>query len=1001
MRVSRISERWPQPLRLAWRRVLTTAGLVFTASALRAQDAAVGGIVIDARSLRPLDGVQIGVEGTTLGAVSDGAGRFRIANVTGTDVSLVFRRIGYKPHTERVRAGSTDLRVALQDAPAVLNEVVVTGTAEPVEKRAIGNTVTKIAAAQIQEIAPAQNMTSLVNGRAPGVVLIAGSGAVGAGPRMRIRGANSFSLSDQPLIYIDGIRIANDVSTGPQSQFFSSGVISRLNDLDPDDIESIEIVKGPAAATLYGTEANNGVLQIITRRGREGRASFAATVRQGVNWFMDAENRIGLTYNRDPATQALRPWNPVAFYKQQTGRELFKNGIIQNYNMAVNGGTSQIRYNVSGSYDNEKGIEPTNSLWRYAANANITIAARSNFDIQANINANQQRVDVPQEAGGGMWFSAYFGQFPRDSLERLRMGFFSAPPDAYWGAFDWWQRVNRLTASIQATHRMGTWLTHRVIVGNDLTAEDNNNLTQRMGPYFRQFFTNPTDQNGTKQSQYRDLNVTSLDYAATAKYQISNNVGTNTSFGAQFFRRNTYIVLARGEGFPAIGLTQVDAAATTFGGETFRSNSTLGFYGQETVELWNRLFVTGALRVDDNSAFGNNFSWVKYPKVAAAYTITDEPWWRLGWVNALKLRAAYGETGQQPVTFSALRTYSAVTGGDGTSAVTPNTVGNDDLRAERARELELGFESSGFNERVGLEFTYYSRKTEDAIVSQNVAPSSGFPSQQFVNIGAIKGSGIEAIARANVLNSDKVNLELTLSYSHNRNEVTKLNPGVQFLGTSNIRHQIGYPVGAFWDRRVVSAEFNPNGTTRNTMCDDGNGGTTPCLDAAGNVIAPRVYIGRGDAPDEGALSATATFFRRLRLYAMVDSKRGHRQFDNNLRARCSVFRLCLENLDPLKYSPRVIAEFDSPNLLRDIYYGHAGYTKLRELSASYTIPERFVRRFGGAAATFTVSGRNLHTWTKWSGVDPESFFTTEQFARTEQAQTPPLAVFLTSFNITF
>ena len=1001
-----------------WRGTVIAVGLSVVPLVVSAQQTdVVGGIVVDAMTLNPLDGVQVGVQGTQLGAVTDGTGRFRIAGVTGPQVTLQLRRLGYRPGTETVQVGKTDLRLTLSISPAQLNEVVVTGTAEPVEKRALGNAVAKIDAAQVQSIAPSPNVSGLFNGRAPGVVMIAGSGAVGSGPRIRIRGASSISLSDQPLIYIDGIRVANDISTGPQSQFFSSSVITRLNDIDPDDIESIEIVKGPAAATLYGTEANNGVIQIITKKGRAGRSVFSAVVRQGSNWYNNAEERIGYNYNRDPVTGAIQQWSPVAT-ERSVGRELFKTGRTQNYNLGVNGGTEQARYNLNASYDNEAGIEPTNSLWRGSGAANVSLNPRPNFDINAAVNVTRQNIHVPLEAGGGMWFSAYFGQAPRTDLERARRGYNSAPPEAFWSAFEQYQAVARTTGSLTMNHRLGEWFSQRLTVGNDLTNEDNVNFTERMGPELRKYFTNPTDQGGTKLSRKRDLNVSTIDYAGTLRADLYG-IGTNTSFGAQYFRRGTYIVAARGEEFPTAGLETIDAAARNFGGEASSTNSTLGFYAQEQVSLRDRLFLTAAVRGDDNSAFGENFSWITYPKVAASWVINEEPWFKLPFVSAFKLRAAYGHTGQQPATFSALRTYAAVGSGEGSGAVTPSTLGNPDLKAERAKELEGGFDASFLNDRFGLEVTGYQKTTEDAIVAATVAPSSGFPGTRLTNLGQIRNRGIELLLRGNLVETERFSLAGNFNFARNTNEVLDVGaaPGTprdeQFIGTGNIRHQVGYAVGGYWDRRVVSAEFsNPvTGATRNEMCADGKGGTTPCFDAAGNIIAPRVYYGRSDSPTEGSFSATATFLRRVRLFTLIDFKRGNLQFDNNHRVRCQAFRICVANLSPTddeleqfgqtRAPATLMAQYNSNNTLRDVFYQDASYAKLREISASYIVPEQFARRAGFSGATLTISGRNLKTWTNWTGVDPESFFSVEPYARTEQAQVPPLQQFVMSLSVNF
>ncbi len=980
------------------------------ASQLAAQGGVVGGTVVDARSLRGLDGAQVQVQGTTLGAMTDAGGAFRLTGVQGTTVTLQVRRLGFKPSTVTARVGQTDLRVVMAEQVASLSEVVITGTAEPVEKRAIGNAVTKVDAATLQQVAPAPDLTTLLNGKAAGVVMTGGSGAVGSGPRIRIRGAASLSLNDQPLIYVDGVRIANDVSTGPRSQFFSSGVISRLNDIDPENIESIEVIKGPAAATLYGTEANNGVIQIITKRGKAGRSVFSLNVRQGGSWFQNAEERIGQTYRR-LADGTISAWNPVAI-NREAGLDLFKTGLSQSYTTGLNGGTDAVRYNFTGSYDNDKGIEPTNSLWRWSGAGNVSISPYKSLDIQAVFNTNQSVVNVPLEAGGGAWFSLYFGQTPVTDAEKLRRGYFSAPPEAFWGAFKQWQAVKRTTGSLQMNHRLGTWLTQRLVVGNDLTGEDNVNQTERMAPFYRQFFTNPVDQNGNKATRRRELSVTSVDYAASLKRSLFG-MQTSTSVGAQYFRRQTYAVAARGESFPSAGLTLVDAAATTFGGEDFFENSTVGFYGQEQINFNDRMYLTAALRVDNNSAFGEDFSWVTYPKVSGTWVINEEPWFKLGWINSLKLRAAYGQTGQQPDVNTALRTYSATTGGDGNPAVSPLSLGNPSLKPERAGEIEVGFDGSFLSDRVSAEVTWYRRDTKDGILFQDVPPSSGFAGQRVVNIGGIRSQGFELQTRWTPVAMNNLNLDLGLNISNNSNQITSLGNtaalakdplGVPFIQIGGNRNTIGKAVMSWYDYKVRSATYNPaTRRAENMKCDDGLGKGTvvDCLTASGQPNAPRVFVGRADPSFEGSFNTTVTAFQRWRLYGLVDFKGGHRVLNNNDRARCQVFNQCLANLEPDKYDPVFVAQAQSNGILREFTYQKAKFARLREVSASYTLGNDLARVVGARAGTLTLSGRNLALWTPYGGTDPENFFTLQQFVRLEQAQVPPLAQMLFSLSLTY
>ena len=994
--------------RRGWLAVAMATTVALWASALPAQSTGtLSGQVVDAKNLRGLDGAQILVQGTGIGTLTDGSGGFRLTGLTGSTVTLQVRRIGYKPMTQQATVGRSDVRILLTEQLNNLSEVVITGTAEPVEKRAIGNSVTKIDAASVQNIAPAADVSSLLNGRAAGVVLTGGSGAVGSGPRIRIRGAASLSLSDQPLIYLDGIRIANDVSSGPRSQFFSSGVISRLNDIDPENIESIEVIKGPAAATLYGTEANNGVIQIITKRGKAGRPVFTWNTRLGNNWFQDAERRIPSTYRRMP-DGSIASWNPVAT-ERAAGRELFANGLTQSYNMSLNGGNEAVKYNFGSTYDNDKGIEPTNRLARWTGSGNVSISPYKSLDIQATFNTTQQTINVPLEAGGGMWFSAYFGAAPVTDAEKLRRGFFSAPPEAFWGAFKQYQNVKRTTASLQFNHRVGTWLTQRLVIGNDLTGEDNVNQTERMGPYFRQFFGSPVDQNGNKLTRRQELSVTSFDYAATAKRQVFG-LQTSTSFGAQYFKRQNYVLAARGEGFPAGGLTLVDAAAATFGGEDYFENATLGFYGQQQVNLNDRAYLTAALRVDNNSAFGEDFSWTTYPKVAGTWVINEEPWFPFEWVNGLKLRAAYGETGQQPAVNSALRTYAATTGGNGGSAVTPQSLGNPDLRPERGKEVEVGFDGTFLKERLSADLTLYRRNTEDGILSQTVAPSAGFAGERFINIGKIRSQGVELSTRYTAVARENLNIDLGFNISKNDNQVMDLGDlplpldenGDKYIQFGAQRHIRGRPVASWYDFRVVSAKFDP-ATKRATdaLCDNGKGGTTPCLDARGQPAAPRVFLGRPDPSLEGSYNATVTLLKRWRLYAQFDFKGGNTTLNNNDRARCQVFGYCMTNLEPEKYDPALVAQVQSPGVLRNFAYQNASFTRLRELSLAYQMGPKFARLVQARSGSLTVSGRNLALWTKYAGTDPENFFTLQQFVRLEQAQVPPLAQLLFSVSLTY
>ncbi|NIP80065.1 MAG: TonB-dependent receptor plug domain-containing protein, partial [Gemmatimonadetes bacterium] len=283
------------PLAAATRLVALCAAALFVLAGPLAAQGSLGGTVVSAQTQQPLVGASVMVVGTDVGALTNNDGRFLINNVEGDQVTLRVTMLGYRTMTTDVEVGSMDVVIEMQETAIELDRIVVTGTAGRQTKRALGNTVATLDAANIVEKAPVSSVTELLNGRSPGVAIIQTTGMLGGGSRVRVRGSGSFSLSNEPLVYVDGVRVNNDQTTGPINQGFGSRGISRWNDLNPEDIESIEIIKGPAAATLYGTEASNGVIQIITKKGRSGQTRFHASIKQGASWW-NPEDKLWVNY---------------------------------------------------------------------------------------------------------------------------------------------------------------------------------------------------------------------------------------------------------------------------------------------------------------------------------------------------------------------------------------------------------------------------------------------------------------------------------------------------------------------------------------------------------------------------------------------------------------------------------------------------------------------------------------------------------------------------------
>src|SRR5213080_2050345 len=623
---------------------LAAALALITPFQLRGQAGAVGGVVVTRGSGAPVSDAQVRVVGTTLLTLTDAAGRFRFSDVPGTTVVLAVRRIQFRAAHDTVNVGDMNVRIALEEKALELEGLVVTGTSAATAQREIGNAVSRIDAATVTQTAPINSFQDLVNGRAAGVLIQPATGAVGTGSRIRIRGASSFSLGNQPLVYVDGVRVDADFASGPQNQDFGSSSISRFNDFDPQDIQSIEVVKGPAAATLYGTEASNGVIQIITKRGTAGPARWNFTVRQGINYFSNPEGRFPTNYQVDTAGNLLS----VSFRELQAQvGDIFQTGHLGDYQASVSGGSSTIRYYVSGGTELQGGAEPSNFQRHTSGRASVTATPSDKVLISANMGYVSGPTRVSCEAGcGGRMYTTMFAN-PLN-LGTFRLGFNSGLPLEYDEVYHFTQGVDRFTTSLQLEHHPVKWFTHRLTFGVDRAREDNSVYQPRIDS----LVSNPTfgsDALGYIGLTNVGIDNTTVDYAATATLDLSPTLRSTTSAGVQFYRSVYDTAFADGQFFPAPGLSTIDATygPRTSDGARVETRS-IGAYGQEQIAWRDRLYVTAGLRGDEQSTFAANFNRVYYPKVSASWVMSDEPFWKFRFLNQLRLRAAYGESGRAP-----------------------------------------------------------------------------------------------------------------------------------------------------------------------------------------------------------------------------------------------------------------------------------------------------------------------------------------------------------------
>ncbi len=903
------------------------------------------GTVTDQRSGLPLPGAQVIIIGTTTGAMTDDKGQYRIPGVPAGTVRLRVRLLGYGlvERTVTVQDGTPAVvNFTLSTSPLALDAVVVTGTPGGTQVREIGNAVGRIDAAEIARTSPSVNVQQVIGQRDPGVIVQPAAGMVGAGSAIRIRGTSSLSLTNQPIIYVDGVRIDNSASAGPAIR--QGRTASRLNDFNPEDIESIEIIKGPAAATLYGTEASNGVIQILTKRGKSGAPRLDVTLRTGTNYMKDPEERFRYTYGKNPNTAQVDSFNIFDYYKQLTGKSIFTNGQLGNVDGSVSGGSDAARYFASANYGVNHGIVDYN--WENTAGTrlNLSLLPSAKWKLDTYLNYSQNETRFAQAADGfGIWDMLVWSS--PSLLNTPTKGFRYANPDIA-GQIDSRSKVSRFTGGVDLRYQPTSWLTQQLKVGDDNGQTTNQVLFPRVPFGDVNFFG--ARSGGEKTLEAVTTTFNTLDYAATAKTEV-HKISTATSAGAQYYRKQVSLVSAVGSNFATPDITTIGGAASTSSGETFVENKTLGMYVQEVLGFSNRLFITGAVRGDANSAFGSDFKAAYYPKLSASWVVSEEPFFQpyTGRINSLKLRGAWGEAGQQPDVFAALRLYAPQTGPGGVPVVTPSSFGNPALRPERGKELEVGFDLGLFNDRTTLTYTHYNKTTTDAIVLAPNRPSTGFPGSTVQNLGKVRNWGNELGLNVNVLNGQRVGWDFGVNYATAGNVVDDL--GGVILQSA----RVGYPVGGIFFQRIATADFSPTGSLINVTCESAGGAPPQSCSTA-----PQVYWGNSTPTWWGSVTNSVTLFEKLRLGANIDFQGGFHQVDGDVAFGHTTF----QNSAKVYGAPDpIFAAYQTVIPRLGLGYFDAGFAKLRELSASYQLPSTLAGRTGAQTASVTAAWRNVMT----------------------------------------
>ena len=1017
------------------RAVALTAALGSLASGLagaQEQQGTITGRVTDASNNEPIASAQVSVVGTAVGAGTNQDGRYTIRGVRPGVVEVRVLRVGYaeRKQTVTVAAGqAATADFAMAAVPISLAPVVTTATGEQ-RRVEVGNAIANVDAAKVVENTAISTIGDVLNSRIAGVTVNGGM-QTGAGIRIRIRGTSSLSLTNNPIYVIDGIRVEG--ATGSSSLSVGGTTASRVGDLNPEEIESIEVVRGPSAATLYGTDAANGVIVITTKKGVAGRAQWTYYTEQTAMTDRNDYPTAYRAWRTDTlaANNSTRSNTAQCFLSQVVSGACVQDSVTsfnlheddettpygigyrQQHGLQVRGGSEAMRYFLHGEWEDEDGVtklpefeerylaargfsirpeqEDPNHLRRITARANVSFAPRDNVDVAVNAGYTTQDLRLPRsdDSGtAGIAANTFGGPGFKYNLNAAGDTLYGwrefTPRDVYETVTT--QAIERLIGSVSSNWRPSDWLAVRGNFGVDFIQRLETQLC-RLGECAL-----AAERRGFKADNRTNFFLYTLDASGTATRQLSDRLQSQTTAGIQLHRNVFTRNGIQGDTLPP-GATTVTAGATKTGDEATTESRTLGAFLEQRLAFRDRLFLTGALRSDRNSAFGAEFKTVFYPKFSLSWVLSEESFFpAAGWVNQFRFRTAYGASGVQPGTTDAVPFYlTARTIGESgeASGVVFTALGNQELKPERSTEIEFGIDGSFFDSRLSAEVTYYHKVSKDALVQRTMPPSLGTGGHstatggttRFENLGEVRNRGWEALIDAHIVDRDAFGWNLTLTGSTNDNKLVSLGGIPPIISSSTLRQVEGYPLNGWWSRRLVS--YN-----------DANRDGIIALSEI--TVSDSVEFHGYSAPRrEAAITNTFNFLqRRVRLAAMMDYRGGHLVYNNSERIRCASRFNCaaLVSRDASLYEQaRTVMVREHPSRSVAGFFEKGDFLRLREVAATFSPSEDWAARlFRGRSISATFAVRNLGMlWTEYTGVDPESFGTTGDAPSSFQAFGPP------------
>jgi TonB-linked outer membrane protein, SusC/RagA family len=1063
--------------------------LCFAPFVARAQGTVISGRVTTSDTGAPLTDVAVGIPELGVGTFTREDGRYSItipsARAGGQSVMITARRIGYRAETVRIslNAGTLTQNFALASNPLQLGEIVVTGAGTTTTVERLGN-VRNVVTPDLIVKSNEPNVVQALAAKAPNVIVSQTSGDPGANSRIQIRGLRTLNGDVQPLFVVDGVPVTNYTfsttnfnpvdagggGVGGQDnggEFEGTSTPNRMVDLNADDIENVEILKGAAAAAIYGARAANGVILITTKHGHGGATRYEYRSSYSTDditkhyplqtmWSQGRFNKSALPCENIGKSTCTRSWGPALSAGTPVydhASEAFRNGHVADNTLNVSGGNDRTTFYLSGNSMRNGGVfvGPNNYFNRTTVRLNATHALTSNLNLGGNFSYADTRGHFTQRGNnvnglllGLLRTPPEFNNLPiLDPTSGLHRSYRMQHPDVttagqsrgfnnpFYTLYDELnqQQAARSFGNIVADWHPVSWLKFNESLGADYT---NDERLEGCPQECSDVAAGGRITEGKVVNYQIDQSLT-----GTANHSFSDNFGANLTLGQNLNGRNNRT-------FSNVGRTLI--APTPFSilntlsrdppsdYETQVHNA--GYFGQLQVDIMKQLFLTGALRDDCSTTFGRSNRCATFPKASVSWTFTNAvhpPGLSFG-----KLRFSHGEAGNEPqpylssVTFSGTNLVGGIAQGTG---FTPTQSGRGGLfftftkpatalKPERTRETEGGFDIGFLGDKADLSATWYASHTSDVILVTPIPPSSGFSSEA-KNAGKLRNSGTELQLNLRPFTRPNSSWDIGVQWANNHSLVDTL-VGAQFLYipgsfTGNV-FQIGQPIGVIRGEGWVRCGISPNdaidGVNLATACAGKPAGTlyiddgTHCYEVGMPCEDTKLRILGNPNPKWTGNAHTTFRFGKFALSSLVDIKKGGvvwngtkgalwsygTHLDTQNRATCTgpANANCTGNLhafgDPDWYpgpttgpgagSKIPIGEnwYRSSNLAACPFTGidepcieDGSYVKLREISIAYTFTQAFVARsLGMSSLDLRVSGRNLKTWTRYTGLDPET-----------------------------